>query len=468
MELESSDDESSLGRSPGGELLGRSLDDELLQASEAPFVSSDDEGDDEDSSNATGEASGNDLDPEEAPECLDAMFDNLEERVSDWVKESGRYKTDKEDRIIRRRTLELEAEVHCQSARKKLLTIIRQAESKKKELHDLSVVQTMLFGDTRSVHSICYCREPVGEGEREVPSRMVGRGGNLDWWANVWVSSSQRKRVVLQLDYVQFLLTPHAIREGRYLRNKFSVVSKYHRQQTVDETAFKFIKRISSNRYEMTDVDGCCATVDRSWVSKTPRLRHTALQLKDGQKKDVVGGKGGTSLPLVEYRNEGERCLVRSCASALHYLGHAREAQEFSWVKHSDGHAFGVTRDLVKKLFVNKMGKPVSFRNAHYEPFNSLHRRGNPIVAEIKTVTWQNGKPNRTHIGHVVCFVADYVFDSNQPTALPITAQSLNRICQAVEPGTTFAGIKWSREIVLVGCPLPPRTAINHGGPLSE
>jgi hypothetical protein len=217
----------------------------------------------------------------------------------------------------------------------------------------------------------------------------------------------------------------------------------------------------------MTDVDGCCVTVDRSWVSKTPRIRQTALKLKDGQRKAVAGGKGVSCFPIVEHKNEGERCLVRSCASALHYLGHTREALELSWAKHSDGHAFDVTRDLVKKLFVNRNGKPVSYRNAHYEPFNSLHRRCNPIVAEIKAFTWHNGKPSRTHIGHVVCFVADYVFDSNQPTALPITPHSLNLICQAVEPGTTFAGIKWSREIVLVGCPLPPRTAIRHGGPQS-
>jgi hypothetical protein len=399
-----------------------------------------------------------DLEPDKAPPCLDGLLDDLEQQVRQWVTETGNFKTDQIDRIIRRRTHELNAEDNTPSIRRKLQVIIQQAEDRKRSLHEKAVVQTMLWGDTRSVHSLCYCKVPVGEDERATASRRIGSGHGLNWWAEVWVSASERKQVLLTTKYVKHLLTAHAFRDSRYLRNKFSVVAKYHRQQTVDSVAFVSIKRISSDRYEMTDSSGCCALVDKAWVGRTPRLRHTALSLVDGQKKKCPGGRNAASCPVIVYMNEDERCLTRSCASALHYLGHTKEAEEFGWARHVDGHAFEVARDLAKKLFKNRNGKPVSFRKAHYEPFNSLHRRNNPILAELKAVTRGNGKPIPTHIGHVVCFVGDYIFDSNQTTALPINPRSLNQICQAVEPGTTYAGIKWSREIVLVGCRLPPRT----------
>jgi hypothetical protein len=46
--------------------------------------------------------------------------------------------------------------------------------------------------------------------------------------------------------------------------------------------------------------------------------------------------------------------------------------------------------------------------------------------------------------------VGDYVFDSNQETALPINSLSLDLICNAVVPGATYNGIFWSRELLLV------------------
>lgn len=441
--------------------LGSSTDElrvcrQLFREEEGPsHEDSESEGTAEEATSSLG--SGGDPEPDKAPECLDEMLDDIDGHACRWVEETGNFKTDQIDAIIRRRTHELEAEDNTPSIRRKLQTIIQQAEDRKRLLHDKAVVQAMLWGDTRSVHSLCYCRVPVGEGETATASRMIGSGRGLNWWAEVWVSTSERKQVLLTAKCVKHLLTPHAFRDTRYLRNKFSVVAKYHRQQTVDSVAFVSIKRINSDRYEMTDSSGCCATVDSAWVGKTPRLRHTALSLVDGQKKKCPGGRNSHGHPVIMYMNDDERCLTRSCASALHYLGHTKEAQEFAWAKHVDGHAFEVARDLAKKMFKNRNGKPVSFRNAHYEPLNSLHRRRNPILAELKAVALGNGKPIPMHIGHVVCFVGDYIFDSNQTTALPIHPLSLNQICQAVEPGTTCAGIKWSREIVLIGCRLPPR-----------
>ena len=110
---------------------------------------------------------------------------------------------------------------------------------------------------------------------------------------------------------------------------------------------------------------------------------------------------------------------------------------------------FADTKALINKLFTKANGKPVPYRKARYQPLNCSDRRPNPIIASLKAEKTQHGMSTPVNIRHAVCVVDDYIFDSNMETALPNNPQSLDLICDAVEPGSTYRGIHWSREIML-------------------
>jgi hypothetical protein len=119
------------------------------------------------------------------------------------------------------------------------------------------------------------------------------------------------------------------------------------------------------------------------------------------------------------------------------------------YTSHGEKKEFSQTMDFIKETMTTEHGK-IPFRKGRYSPDDPLDRRPNPVVASLKAVLMENGRIQQTQIKHCVCFVGDYVFDSNQETALPINSLSLDLICNAVVPGATYAGIFWSRELLLV------------------
>lgn len=168
-----------------------------------------------------------------------------------------------------------------------------------------------------------------------------------------------------------------------------------------------------------------------------------------GAQERIDEGSCSKGFPDIKHRNEGNQCIFRSCASALHYLGYEQEARSISRVQGNRQNAFVETKALINKLFTKENGKPIPYRKARYEPLTSSHRRPNPIIASLKAEKWESGIATPINISHAVCFVGDYIFDSNHEAALPNNPQSLNLVCDAVEPGATYCGIHWSREIVL-------------------
>jgi hypothetical protein len=166
---------------------------------------------------------------------------------------------------------------------------------------------------------------------------------------------------------------------------------------------------------------------------------------------NVASGLAG-SLPKIQHRNEAEQCTLKCMASALHYLGHHKLARIISL-----GYKVGYESCDFKKAmaFIDEMtrkhcGKQMWLKGGlskrRYCPLDLSHRRPHPILASLKAVD-QMKKP--TGINHCVCFVGDYIFDSNMETALPISQKTLDFICDSIVTGATYAGIFKSRELLI-------------------
>jgi hypothetical protein len=72
-----------------------------------------------------------------------------------------------------------------------------------------------------------------------------------------------------------------------------------------------------------------------------------------------------------------------------------------------------------------------------------------PIVASLKAACIEGGRKRTVPINHCVCFLGEFVFDSNCATALKINKENLDRICSDIVEGSFYDGIYWSRELIL-------------------
>jgi hypothetical protein len=211
--------------------------------------------------------------------------------------------------------------------------------------------------------------------------------------------------------------------------------------------------------------------------------------------------------PLIMFPNDSdEKCLHRSFASALHFLGYKSQAlsllnptnlsssassddqtpkqmqcRQFEAFKQSvlgcksknlslfnptnhgssdaqtpkqrQCHQFKAFKQSV--LGCMSMYDKVRYRKARcgkadrYDPTNPEHQNNNPIAASLKAARMVGGKKVSVQINHAVCFLGSYTFDSNQERALVTCKESLDRVCSSVSPGSFYDGLYWERELVL-------------------
>ena len=90
-------------------------------------------------------------------------------------------------------------------------------------------------------------------------------------------------------------------------------------------------------------------------------------------------------------------------------------------------------------------------RNGRFDPLKTQHQNPSlPVVAVLKARL--NGRV--VAVNHSVSFLKGLVFDCNQKTALPVSRDSLDKICGDILEGATYAGIYWDRALYLEN---PPR-----------
>lgn len=97
-----------------------------------------------------------------------------------------------------------------------------------------------------------------------------------------------------------------------------------------------------------------------------------------------------------------------------------------------------------------------------YDPLRPDHHVENPVVIGLRATERRkegmeelfeevtiNHSVKEVSINHCVCLVGSLMFDSNMQAALPVDLAALNRSVSLIRPDCYYAGVLWSREILL-------------------
>ena len=286
------------------------------------------------------------------------------------------------------------------------------------------------------------------------------------WVAKIWYSPTEMiSPVEVEDHFVQSLLTPHAYRRGS-VKKKFGRIGKYDRQETVDETHFRQVRRSGEKEFIVTDVYGKDVKVTYDWAMRNLDMESVAeshigggpdpLPLGSAPSSGQVTGLtvGGDGLPKIQFQNTKTHCLVTAMASGMFFRGYTKEAATVA-----SGYSMGSIKNNgaqmkdFRNLVLDSMKdhknvrfcKPRRIGRERYNPLDASHQRMNPIVVKLKANSKEDGKG--VSVNHAVCFVGEYLFDPNQATAMLISKQSLDTVCSSIVPGTVYGGIYTSYEL---------------------
>ena len=268
------------------------------------------------------------------------------------------------------------------------------------------------------------------------------------------------------------VLTKQAYCGGRYRGQGFTLIAKYDRREEVDNTTFERLKKIDHGKWLMIDKDGHGVKVSERWVLADPHIPTVCYneakdRYKQGDLRRVIIPPGSCScplrpvlgpevaqgdLPLVVYRNmpDEHKCLANCFMSAIHFVGFPEIGKRIKeqWgsetsIEHSgSGDPFleGVANrillqydmKLVKNNKLNRYDPKAIVANSNTE------RQGTKLV--VAKLKGRHGG-----INHAVCFVNDQlIFDANHPTALPLTEESLEMVCD----GAGYKSLYWSYRLL--------------------
>ena len=264
------------------------------------------------------------------------------------------------------------------------------------------------------------------------------------------------------------VLTNRAFSGMRYRGIGFSVIAKYDRRDAVERTTFEKIQKVGHGQWLVMDKDGLGVNVAEGWVLKDTNIPLICYnEAKDkynrGDTGMVIIPPGSSSglqltvpcgdLPLVVYRNlPGEhKCLENCFMSAMHFIGYPEigkrirdlSALEETTETTSSGGLF--LQDVANKVLIqygmklvknNKLNRYDPRAIAATESIEAKCKGTKIVVAKLK------GK--KGGINHAVCFVNDrLIFDANQSSALPLTEESLQLVCD----GAGYRSLYWSYRL---------------------
>ena len=262
---------------------------------------------------------------------------------------------------------------------------------------------------------------------------------------------------------MQSLLTPHAYRRGSF-KKKFGRIGKYDRQETVNETHFRQVRRSGEKEFIVTDVYGKDVKVTYDWAMRKLDIESVAethiggcpdpLPLGSAASSVQVPGLQVGGMPKIQFQNTKTQCLVTAMASGMFFRGYTKEAAAVA-----SGYSMGSIKNNgaqmkdFRTLVLDSMKdhKNVRFCKARrvgrerYNPLDPSHHRMNPIVVKLKANSKADGKG--VSVNHAVCFVGEYLFDPNQATAVKTTKENLDLVCSSIVPGTVYGGIYTSYEL---------------------
>jgi len=140
--------------------------------------------------------------------------------------------------------------------------------------------------------------------------------------------------------------------------------------------------------------------------------------------------------PSVKYQQgKKETCMFDSMASALAYLGMRRtaamlRAQSNNSIKAGDNSAkFRLMTDVFRKHEPWLASSWTAYRDGKFDPINNRSRLPTLVILES-----MDGACN-----HAVTLVGDWIFDSNEEKALPISIEAFNRCAPPGYVGVIYA-----------------------------
>jgi hypothetical protein len=407
----------------------------------------------------------------EAPENLHAWFQRMDQEVAAFYEDHPEFKQSRLEAEVAK--LEAALKNSSRGNRKRRTEKLEEALNDKKWMlanrHSVAIAEVMV-------------RNPLG-------IHSMKRVDGITWEARVWTSRTTLSTVELRDKAVKNLL--QAFSYNNRFQGEFEKMRKYDFLAVLDATNFRSIQACSYDDfgrtvYRMYDCHGGTAIVDADWaelgltteVIKAMEDEYVAEQGGNKPWQFPFGSRANTSSaappvlaapppvvvlgPPIKYRNNVKvpACLTRSVASALDYLGFVKEAKALGSVVMTAERGCQVIKfgNTLRTTLKENCGTRISYIGAYcsgkrYDPLDPHHRDTRmPIAACLKAerVT-QSGKREPVNLNHCVCFVGDYVFDSNLERALPISLESLNTICSSIVGEASYCGLYWSRLLTPQG-----------------
>ena len=286
------------------------------------------------------------------------------------------------------------------------------------------------------------------------------------WIAKLWHSNNEViYPIQVEDSFVQDLLTPHAYNRDSF-KSKYGRVGKYDRQETIDDTLFRSIRRSGEDEFIVTDLHGRDIPVTYDWVTNNLEVDAIADISIGGQSDPLPIGSAAKPgqvtnvnnvMPKVQFQQgpDQQHCLVKSLASGMFFRGLQKEstilasAYESGKMKNNKDQLKlfrGVVQFAMKGYKKSRLARPSRVQGERYDPLNVTHRRMNPIVVQLRA---KHKCGEQVFVNHAVCFVGDYLFDPNQERAMDITKENLDRVCSAIVTDSIYDGIYRSYELYL-------------------
>ena len=299
------------------------------------------------------------------------------------------------------------------------------------------------------------------EEENEEPDR-------IEYMALVWIEENKMLEMELDPEWVRERLTISLLEDTPF--DGYKKVTASHLLENLTLKEFPKLKW-TKDCVILENRSGCKIKVPTQWakdnfpnflINKSKdcgdfvRIR-AGSKAKIGRADDVPSGLTpvpghlrDSTYPLPYYNSNGQ-CVPLAVALGLRHIGFTAAAEQLVAMSRNhpelylgDKQPLEVCKSLAKQIL-----KPMKF-HIYYKKTKG---RGNflqggvttPVIAKIKAV---NGKQTE-ETNHVVCFVDDYVLDSNMDYAMKVSKASMDLISETV-CGYPYSGVAWSKEIEVV------------------
>lgn len=302
---------------------------------------------------------------------------------------------------------------------------------------------------------------------------VVGVKMSGEEWNNcvaLWISGGKLMEVEVSQTFLEVFLTDIAFQDNRY-KQSLSVVAKYDRRVTFDNTTFRKARKITKELWEVMDEHGRTVVVLAAWATDPDNMsleNQRKVELRNDTEKeagrepsfvDIDEGYGQSDPsnnnneqvfsngPLLAFPNmRGKHhCLAAAVASAVEHCGHPNLAQQIFT---------GMERIIKTNTKISVLECALALFRSLCVKYEKVHRRKFRITQAEQCREYIQGgvlfgslRGKKGCVNHVVAFAQDLLFDPNASHPQPITTRNLELACG----DSGFNGLMWAVRIHVMG-----------------